>query len=361
MAVPETAEEVAAAEQLDSKLGAFFQAEMADQQADTPSDDGPAAETAEPEASEPQPEPEAEPEVEAEAEAEKPEPPRDDAGRFLPHKFTDPEIQGLVEKYGGDVNQALKAAVEAQRLIGRQGQELGELRKQMEETLEQRLTQFQQQTQQAQYAPSMVQSYIDDGNYYAAAETARQTGNQALLGHVLSSWGADSPYEATVYTSALQQQEFARQIEERLGQFREMAQPITQITSQQKMGQALTEFSEGKPDMQQVAPEMLKVAEQSPTVVALLAQDDPQVRAEVLDYLYTKARARIGDTLATAKQNADAQAQDEARQAKQQATVGSSATGSQAKPKSKQDTFMDEFRKVLFDDSTSIRSGLTTD
>src|SRR5512145_2953881 len=46
----------------------------------------------------------------------------------------DEDTQALLDsKYGGDLNAMLKAAREAQSLIGRQGNELGELRKEMEE------------------------------------------------------------------------------------------------------------------------------------------------------------------------------------------------------------------------------------
>ena len=73
--------------------------------------------------------------VEEEAAEEEPaERTRDEKGRFAPLKQEDlaTEIQAYLDAHGGDVAAALRDATEAQKVIGRQGSELGDLRKAVE-------------------------------------------------------------------------------------------------------------------------------------------------------------------------------------------------------------------------------------
>lgn len=333
---PETPEEIAADQALDAKLGAFFQA-------DTPAEPGPA---------EPEPQPEPEPEPGSDAAQ-----PRDEKGRFAPK--TEPEPQELFAGKYRSPKELEAAYKELETRLGTQGQELGDLRRTLEETLDQRLTQLQETAQQNQFAataPALVQNLVDEGRYQEAAGYALQSGNNILYSQVMSHWATEEPFNAYAYDNHLRQQALLQTVEQKLAA---LGEPLQQQTTQREMEQAMAEFATDKPDMAAVAPEMLKVAEESPRILQLLQDRDPKVRVEVLDYLYTKARGRVSDTLTAAKQQADEQAQAEAREAKTQATVGASATAAQ--PKTERDKWRDEFRKVLFDDATSIRSGLTAE
>ena len=126
---------------------------------------------------------------------------------------------------------------------------------------------------------------------------------------------------------------------------------------------SFTEFAKTRSDVQGLAPEMMRVAQENDALINGILTD-PNVRNphdQVFRFLYNEARDRAGDTLATAANRAAAEQQEADRQAKTTAHVGSNATTSQTKPKTGVDAFKAAFREVLFDDPTSIRSGLTTE
>lgn len=332
MAVPETADEIAADASLDAKLSAFLESETAD----TPTSEvGPADEPVD------------EPQAAAEAEVE-PEVEPESVEDLLAGKYRTPEELAAAYK-------------ELESRLGSQGQELGELRKQLEESFDERFNKFEQtaaQTQLAASAPSMIQDAVDEGRYQDAASYALQSRNDALYMEVMNQWAEQTPYSAYAFDASLRHQDTIASVDARIAA---VSEPLVQQTTERAIEQAVAEFAADKPDLGAVFPEMMKVAESSGQILGLLESNDPQTKVEVLDYLYTKARGRLGDTLAAAQQQAADETQQAARQAKTQATVGNPVTASQAKPKTPQDGFRDEFRKILFDDSTSIRSGLTSE
>lgn len=131
----------------------------------------------------------------------------------------DPAVAAFLQKYNGDVEKALQGAVHLQRKSGEQSNEVGELRRVVDE-LSQLREGIQQQSQNQQ--PVMDQGTIDWfdqqvlENPYGMAEYARQQGNGMLLQRALSTWKEMAPYEASVYTNELRIQEQQRQFDERL-------------------------------------------------------------------------------------------------------------------------------------------------
>jgi len=132
----------------------------------------------------------------------------------------DPAVAAFLKKYNGDVEKALQGAVHLQRKAGEQSNEVGELRRMVDELAQ--LREGIQQGQQQQ--PALDQATVDwfdqqaIDNPYGAAEYARQQGNPMLLQRALSTWKEMDPYQAAVYTNELRLQEQQRQFEERLSQ-----------------------------------------------------------------------------------------------------------------------------------------------
>jgi hypothetical protein len=97
------------------------------------------------------------------------------------------ERQQLLEKYGGDVDKALAAAVDAQELIGRQSSELGELR------------QYREQVRAAavQMPPDQILAYAEQDPQQAAAIAYQQYGRQSdALPAGDAAWAEMDPFAA---------------------------------------------------------------------------------------------------------------------------------------------------------------------
>jgi hypothetical protein len=112
----------------------------------------------------------------------------------------DDETQTLIDtKYGGDVNKALTALRESQSLIGRQGTELGDLRKQMEEL-----------AALVERGQIMAQPYTDwpdefaepaeaAAAFRAIAEEAYAREDVETFGTAVDAWQAQDPAGASTY------------------------------------------------------------------------------------------------------------------------------------------------------------------
>ena len=330
---PHTPEEQAAEQALDDKLGAAFVQETA-ALPDT------SVEEAEPEKIEEVIE-EAADEVEETAET-----PRDEKGRFVSQ---DPDVEGYLAKYGGDVEKAIKAATEAQSLIGRQGSELGELRKQFEE--------FQQVQQKPRYDANALAQLIENDPARATA-LAYEAGDGATVAAALEAWKEEAPFEASIWVNDVRNAEFQRQITE---QMQSANAPLQERAAGQDFQQALTNFALQHPDMDQHVGTMQAIASESPRILKILAEDSsPEAKMEVYDYLYQKARGRSSETLAKAVANTAQEEKQANEAAKQQAAVASATSSTETKKKSRTDNWHSQFSEFLQDDSTSISSGLTT-
>jgi hypothetical protein len=336
---PITETEVAADQALDSKLEAAFASETAATPSDTPAEEeaGPEPEVEAEETEEETEETEEEPEAQA----------RDEKGRFVP-KSQDPRLATLLEKYDGDVEKALLGAVEAQGLVGRQGQEVGELRRQLEEV--------QRTLQKPRYDSSALAQLIEDDPGKATA-LAYQAGDTATTAAALEAWKDADPFAAALWVTNQQQAEYARQIEERLTT---ATQPLQERVADQDYKDALTDFARKHPDVDQYLETMGEIAKETPHIIKMLAEDPSvEIKVEAYDYLYTKARGRVGDTLASAAQEAAQEDQQAQEAAKQQAAVASATSSTETTKKRPVDEWHEQFTSFLKDDSTSLSKGLT--
>jgi hypothetical protein len=112
----------------------------------------------------------------------------------------DDDTQSLIDtKYGGDINKALGALRESQTLIGRQGGELGDLRKQLED-----LTALVQQGQvmsqpYTEWPDEFAEPAESAAAFRAIAEEAFAREDVETFGTALDAWNEQDPAAAGTY------------------------------------------------------------------------------------------------------------------------------------------------------------------
>lgn len=339
-----TPEEEAAEASLDAKLLGAFESEMAEQQAaDT------AVEAPEPEQEEAVTEPVAAANTEEPAADDRP---RDEQGRFIPRNIEvdDPDVASFLDKYQGDPVKALRAAVHAERLIGQQGGELGELRQTVEEL---RSLVEQNQPQQPTYTNDQWSEWASGLNPTVLPQAVQQAyvqGNLAAANAALA--------ELEDYDRGMARQLDRWMIQQDLARERQAAEQQDQALTS-AWTDALSQFAQEHPDIDQFRDQMMQLVPQHPHMMRLLESDDPRARIEALDFYYTKAKARTSDTLSAAALEAETQQREQARQEKQNAATAS-ATQSQQAP-TPHEQWRQAFSEFLLADETSIQKGLSTD
>ena len=168
--------------------------------------------------------------------------PRDEQGRFAaetvadtveqtpapaqtapePAQVEDPAISAYLQKYGGDVNKALQAAVSAQRKLGEQSTEIGESRRVIEE-----LSAIREQLAQNAPQPTIDQPTVDwfdqqvMENPARALEWAANQKNTLLLERGVSIWKDTDPYGAAMYAANLQRQQDRAEFERRFNEIQQ--------------------------------------------------------------------------------------------------------------------------------------------
>ena len=133
----------------------------------------------------------------------------------------DPAVQAILNKYGGDVDKALNAMVHLQRKNGEQSNELGDLRRMVDE-----LSQLRE-TVQADYQQRQQNQPLDQGtvdwfdeqllqNPQGALEYARQSGNNLLFQRGLAQWKEMQPGDYAVYVNNLNNAALYQQMQQQV-------------------------------------------------------------------------------------------------------------------------------------------------
>lgn len=145
----------------------------------------------------------------------------------------DPAVQAYLNKYGGDVDAAIKGAAHLTGKMGEQANELGEMRRMVDE-LSNLSANLQAQNQpQSQYVDQATVDWYDQQvmeNPTAAMEWARQQNNPLLVQRGLSIWKDIDPYAASNYTSDLKMQALQAQVQSQLAAAHQVPQE-TRVTS----------------------------------------------------------------------------------------------------------------------------------
>lgn len=189
---------------------------------------------------------EAEEEEEAEGEDEGEEESDEEAEEAEPEE-PDPEVRAFLAKYNGDVDEALKGAAELQRVLGRQGQEKGQLARRVEE-LE---TELQRMQHFSGVSPAVnpeqrewIEEAVGSGNPGAYVNGALQAGEFGLARLVCQEWAREDPFQAL---RAAQVVDGAEQ----------QAQVVPEFDGPVDTGILLNVLSDNYPDMRNFEPEMI--------------------------------------------------------------------------------------------------------
>lgn len=205
----------------------------------------------------------------------------------LVYEIDDPDLLDYLSKYDGDVVKALKAAREAQSLIGRQGSELGELRQELRQ-----LAENLQRPQQPVYV-GPYQNDIDE-NPEGLVYEALERGDAQTVQQALEAWGEVEPFKAASFLAALPQMLHSLQQEEPQYQ---QEQPTTSLESE------FAAFKERHPDIERHLPGIQKVLTERPHLHAAVASGDPRARAQAFEdaYLLARSQSTEADTSVAAR------------------------------------------------------------
>lgn len=255
----------------------------------------------------------------------------------------DPDVESFLEKYDGDLNKALRGAIEAQKLVGKQGSELGELRKVQSdlEALREEIRNRSAQQVQPQVMPDYGELIQEDPR--AAAVMAYENQHYDAMGHALRAWMQEDPVEARLFAMNVKHEADMLELRAQQAQRDEASRP----DPEQALGVEVAKVMQRHPDLEQFLPAIGEVSAERPLLRAALENGTPAQRAEALETLYLIARGRQGADTSEAVRRVQVRVSDEARQARAEAAVVSASGASAAT--GDQPTKADEFRSAFTD------------
>lgn len=277
------------------------------------------------------------------------EQPRDDQGRFLP-KFNDPDVQEYLDRFDGDLGKALRSAVEAQSLIGRQGSELGDLRKAVEE-LSSRFDESREAEQDmpTQYYGDLTED-IEENPAQVAAH-ALQIGDGRLYEQAMRNWFDLDPFSAQRFERAIEMERIRTEFQQML---EPAVAPVKEQQSARDFRLAQQAVVERHPDF----PSVMETATESdlegfPDSLALQLQDGTAAeKAAALEAMYrwVKSSRIVGEETARSERAVKAKAE------KKEAFVAS-ATSTQT---AREENGVDRLKKFMLEpEPYSVRHGLS--
>ncbi len=317
-------------------------------------------------------EPVEEPGDTAEPEAAKDRPRDPETGRFLPQEpvqeelpfegGTEPtEIVSSVEedttgqqvleldpnhpfftKYGGDPEAALKALEESQSMIGRQGQELGELRR-----LQERQDLLEQQLKQQQEVQQPESNNIDWGALIEhdpaqAAQMAYQYADAGALQAAVDAWGEEDPFQAAMFAQRLAQEHLQYELQQR---FESQQASLGPQSLPEDVQVEIRAVKDSHDDFDQYIPAMTKLSQELPLLAQTLQQGDAKTRAMALEDLYRIAKSQDIPDTSDARRTIALRVKSETDQAKADAAVVA-ASSSAPSAVSGTDLFKQRFREA---------------
>ena len=252
----------------------------------------------------------------------------------------DDDLQAVLDKYDGDLGKALGALKDSQSMIGRQANEVGELRQQLSQ-LEQAIQQgFAQQ--QAVPPPQMWGPYRNDidENPQGLVVEAMERGDAQTMDMALRAWGEEDPFGASTFLFALQQQAAQAAPAAPVAQ-----QPVEPTTPQgPSLEAAMADVVSRHPDVEKYLPQVQQVAEEFPTLRDSMRAGSPTAQAQAFEELLkiAKTRSSQGDTSA-AMRRVILRTQEEVRKEKSDAAVVSAQNQTAATRESAVDEFYRAF------------------
>jgi len=297
----------------------------------------------------------------------------------------DPAVAAFLAEHGGDAQTALEAALReregAQSLIGRQGQELGDLRQSVAR-LEGRLDQAM--AEEAMPVPEpmtdemiagLENMFEEQGPQQAMEWLAENRPDMIEAG--INVWAEQDPFQAgrfaSRYDNFLQQEQAMVEVQQAPPQPQQVDDPIL---AQMRAREQFTMLADGARTQLGISDEAWPIVrdqvvpafndpETSPLIKNAIISPDPQTQFQGMIEIVRQAHGRaMNSQQQAAEQQAAQAAADEAEQRKLGAQVASGSLRPAPEGKSIQDMTSEE-RIVLFKQSllaapsTSIQDGLT--
>lgn len=256
----------------------------------------------------------------------------------------DPDVEAFLAKYDGDLGKALKGAVEASKTLGRQGTELGELRK-LQQQMEELKTTVAESARRPAHAPIDWASAIERDPEQAAFEAVRRRDPDALVA-ACSAWGEDEPFKASAFLSNQFNEWRMETLAMEFQSSRNDAPDAVSSTEEQEVAKVL----EKHPDLEKFLPAIGEIAKERPLLRQTLESGTPQQKATALEDLYLLARSRhdSADTSEAVKR-VRVRVSEEGKKARAAAAVVSASRGSAASgdQPTRVDSFLDAFDSTL--------------
>ena len=274
--------------------------------------------------------------------------PRDEQGRFVSKE----RPEWLPPQFKSEEDFA-RSYAELQSVLGRQGQELGELRKIAEQIAE---TPAQQPAPLGQIAEAL------EANPEAVAYWAAENGNEQVLDQAIVAWSQKAMDEGDA-SALVDAQRFAREIEmaKLRHEFAQEVQPSIEQVRQESGKRALAiarrELAKTYPDFDQVMESVTEhdVAGLNPALLSQLQQTDPKAALETI-YRWVA----VGRT-AQASPAPDVAAAEAARQESLAAKRLAAVATSTVVPAATEKTNVQRFKESLLEpEPHSVHHGLTS-
>jgi hypothetical protein len=268
------------------------------------------------------------------AEAE-PERPRNPDGTFA--KKPDPQVEAVLQKYGGDTETALKALAESQSYIGSLHQELGGLRQELANAA------------QAWQNPRPQQDFesLLEENPQQAALMALNAGDHAAYQRAKQEWNDISPGAPDLFEANLRLQ---RQVQDIQQQVQAVSAPVQQQQQIQSLASVYRQVASENPDFEELRPAMVQVVNELADsgydwITPAIESGDLRQAYSAMTTMVKLARAHEGGNLASAAQAAARQHVAETEAAKREAIVASatSTVASDDQPRSPADALWDQW------------------
>lgn len=273
-----------------------------------------------------EPEGTAEPEV-----AEQPEGERDEQ-QTEEGEPGDPDVEAYLARFGGDQEKALKAAVEAQRMIGRQGQEYGELRKELEHLREAVGNQPAPSLAPQQQIVEWIDSQEDPR---VAVQWAIQNDlNGPLYQRAMDNWHEVQPRAAAAFERQVEMNTLRQEMEARLT-------PVQQQTQQNAFAATWQKLRSEIPDLDQHRDQILQAAQETPEILLSLQTGDPAKAETVIRQLYKIASFDAKSATQAATTAVSQQVAAETAAAKKQAFVAAGSQRNEPEQKSPGDEWLE--------------------
>lgn len=254
----------------------------------------------------------------------------------------DEDVESALQRYDGDINKALRALAEKEKMVGRQANEVGELR--------QELAQLRDVMQQGfQSMPRYAGAYQNDvdENPQALLFEALDRGDSHTAAVALKAWGEEDPFAATTFLMSQQSQVSQAPVQP--------APP--QYEGSVDVESAMAGVVERHPDVEQYLPALGETAKEFPSLRAFMEQGNPAQQAQAFEELLVITKSRHqGDTSREAIKKVVLKTQEEVRKEKADAAVVSAQTQTAATPKDDRELRLDQFYEA-FDEAANQFTG----